>query len=323
MAEILGDPVDLTEETTATFSFAANEAVAGFECWLDGIVTPCTSPVSYAGLGLGEHVFAVRAIDDTPSNPSEFEDHEWTIVASAPPQTVFSAELPLANTELTSASFSFEGTDVVTPAELLTFECSLDGAAFSPCTSPVELTDLPVGTHTFAVRAVDGSGTADPTPLSYEWTIVAPDTTAPETTINTRPAHDHDAHVGIFTFSADEFGAAFECALEDDQFGDCASPLVFSDLELGVPHPAGAGDRPCRQHRRLAGDVDMDGGRRHDGAGHRDHCRPVRAERVVERRVKFTGSDDTTLPEDLDFECSFDEAAFGPARRRKRSRTWT
>ncbi len=115
VAEILGDPVDLTEETTATFSFAANEAVAGFECWLDGIVAPCTSPVSYSGLGLGEHVFAVRAIDDTPSNPSEFENHEWTIVASEPPQTVFNAELPLANTELTSASFSFEGTDIVTP----------------------------------------------------------------------------------------------------------------------------------------------------------------------------------------------------------------
>ena len=131
VAEILGDPVELTEETTATFSFTANEVVAGFECWLDGIVAPCTSPVSYTGLALGEHIFAVRAIDDTPSNPSEFEDHEWTIVASEPPQTAFSAELPLANTELTSASFSFEGTDVVTPADLLTFECSLDGAPFS------------------------------------------------------------------------------------------------------------------------------------------------------------------------------------------------
>ena len=36
------------------------------------------------------------------------------------------------------------------------------------------------GSHTFKVRAIDGSNNVDPTPASYTWVI---DTTAPETTV--------------------------------------------------------------------------------------------------------------------------------------------
>jgi hypothetical protein len=57
------------------------------------------------------------------------------------------------------------------PAE---FECSFDGAAFAPCTSPTRYTDLKPGRHTLSVRAVDPGGTADPTPAELTWHSTGP-----------------------------------------------------------------------------------------------------------------------------------------------------
>jgi endonuclease/exonuclease/phosphatase family metal-dependent hydrolase len=48
------------------------------------------------------------------------------------------------------------------------FECRVDIAVFSPCTSPHNITALP-GAHTFEVRAVDADGDVDPTPASRSY----------------------------------------------------------------------------------------------------------------------------------------------------------
>jgi hypothetical protein len=53
------------------------------------------------------------------------------------------------------------------------YECSLDGAGFASCASPVDLVSLAVGAHTFRVRARDGAGTVDATPASRKWTVLA------------------------------------------------------------------------------------------------------------------------------------------------------
>jgi hypothetical protein len=51
------------------------------------------------------------------------------------------------------------------------FECSIDSAAFSTCTSPVDLRGLRPADHTFAVRALSPDGDPDPSPASYNWTV--------------------------------------------------------------------------------------------------------------------------------------------------------
>lgn len=56
----------------------------------------------------------------------------------------------------------------------VSFECRVDGAQFSACTSPLSLSGLAVGDHTVEVRAKDTHGNADPTPASASWTVVAP-----------------------------------------------------------------------------------------------------------------------------------------------------
>lgn len=78
---------------------------------------------------------------------------------------------PSGQTKNTSASVTFT-TDAKTP---VTFECQVDGGAFSACTSPWSLSGLSEGDHSAAVRSRDTStaANADPTPATVSWTVVA------------------------------------------------------------------------------------------------------------------------------------------------------
>ena len=288
LAEILSGPAELTESSTATFEFSANEVVAGFECFLDGVTAPCTSPVTYTGLALGDHVFAVRAIDDTPSTVAAFEDHDWTIVAAAPPSTSFVAGPPALTTD-TTATFTFTGTDNLTEEDALTFQCSLDGAAFAACDSPYELTGLTAGLHTLEVRAVDESGAADPTPAIYTWTVQVPDTTPPVTNISSGPAATTTSTDATFVFTANEVGSTFECSLDGEPFASCESPFVLNDLELGAHSFEVRATDLGRQRRGATRHLRVVCRRRHDGTRHRHHGRPLGDHRVGRRgdRVRW------------------------------------
>ena len=98
------------------------------------------------------------------------------VVDNTPPDTTITSNPPNPSTS-TSATFVFTGTDNITPIGSLTFQCSLDGAAFSTCTSPITYTSLADGLRTFQVRARDQAGNVDLSPASYSWTI---DTTLPD-----------------------------------------------------------------------------------------------------------------------------------------------
>jgi chitodextrinase len=163
---ITSAPPSTTDQTSATFSFTANE-LATFRCSLDGApAQPCTSPVTYTGLAVGTHTFSVTATDlagNTDPTPATFN---WEVTAtSTAPETVLTETPPLL-TNSTQASFAFHSDD---PSA--TFQCQLDGAAPAPCTSPLTLTNLSEGAHTFTVTAVNASGNVDPTPASWAWTI--------------------------------------------------------------------------------------------------------------------------------------------------------
>ena len=67
-----------------------------------------------------------------------------------------------------------DATFVFTANEPATFECSLDGATASACTSPATFTGLGEGPHTFAVTATGPAGQPDPTPATWSWTITTP-----------------------------------------------------------------------------------------------------------------------------------------------------
>ena len=88
--------------------------------------------------------------------------------AAEPPDTTIDSG-PSGTVQATDASFAFSANRGGT-----TFECSLDGSAFTGCSSPKSLSALAVGEHTFRVRAVDSAAGSDPTPASRTWTIAEP-----------------------------------------------------------------------------------------------------------------------------------------------------
>jgi hypothetical protein len=91
-----------------------------------------------------------------------------------PPNTAISSG-PTSSSDDTTPTFSFTST------ELATFQCRMDGAAFSPCGSPFTSSALGVGGHTFQVRSTDFALNVDPSPATLAFTVVAPPPPPPAT----------------------------------------------------------------------------------------------------------------------------------------------
>lgn len=87
------------------------------------------------------------------------------IALAAAPDTVITAR-PDNITPSTNATFEFEATD-----SPVTFECSLDDAAFTACTSPYSATDLALGNHTFKVQAKNAMDETDASPAEITWLV--------------------------------------------------------------------------------------------------------------------------------------------------------
>ena len=226
-------PADPTESTTARFGFVGHDnatIVEGefvplmFQCRLDsqseGAWTECTSPQMYFDLAPGRHTFEVRAVDEAGNVDASPSTYSWTIVDTTPPDTTIDSG-PLSPTQSTSAILTFSSNEAGS-----TFECSLDGAAFAPCTSPKQYTGLwRSASHELQVRATDRAGHVDATPASYAWTVSPPpDTTPPNTTIDTGPPAETPSPDATLTFSSSELGSTFQCSLDGSAFNSCVSP---------------------------------------------------------------------------------------------------
>src|SRR5262249_8292190 len=141
-----------------------------------------------------------------------------------PPDTAITAG-PSGTVPIASANLSFTSSE---PGS--TFGCSLDGAPFTACTSPAALTGLAQGPHTFAVRATDAAGHADPSPATLPWTV---DPVAPDVTITAGPGNAAASGPRVvFSFTASD--GAIACSLDGAGFAACVSPFAVN-LPAG-PH---------------------------------------------------------------------------------------
>jgi len=224
---LTGYPSPLSKDPDPTFEFASDDPAATFECNLDGEgFAPCESPYSMH-VDDGDHTFAVHAIDAAGNvDPSPATD-EFTVDTQAPVTTI--TDQPDAQTTDTSPSFSFVADD-----SEATFECRMDGAPFASCASPYASDQLAPGDHAFEVRATDVAGNVEPSPASYAFTVVAPDTGAPETTIVEHPSALTNDTTPTFRFISDQSGATFRCSVDAAPFADCGSPYTTSELAEGT-----------------------------------------------------------------------------------------
>jgi|GEM_PF-2104654 len=203
-----------------------------------------TNNVGYYGWDVAEGCYYVQVtaegydllVSPVVGVPSEVTDLDLELqpipVDTTPPDTVITGG-PAAGSTIatTSAAFTFVGDPV---EDTDSFECKLDGGAFTVCGSPRALSGLSEGEHTFSVRAIDAVGNVDASPASRTFTV---DTTAPDTTITGGPAEGSTIASGSasFTFVGDPAGdtASFECKLDDAAFAACTSPADLTGLVDG------------------------------------------------------------------------------------------
>jgi outer membrane protein OmpA-like peptidoglycan-associated protein len=113
------------------------------------------------------------------------------------------------------------------------FECSLDGGAWSACSSPQSYSKLSAGTHTFDVRAIYG-GLSSPTHSSATWTVEPNPPHAP--TILSAPALHSTQGNSTFKFGGLEKNDALECRLDQGAWTPCGATSEFAALAVGVHH---------------------------------------------------------------------------------------
>lgn len=172
----IGPPDDVPPETTigtgpsgtettdsAAITFSANESGSTFECRLDaGSWAPCSSPHQLSQLSAGPHAFDVRATDPSGNTDASPARRTWIVDVEVDTRI---DDGPVGTVGQTSASFTFSAN-----AANASFDCRLDGAAWSPCTTPHQLSGLENGSHVFEVRATVAGGT-DASPAARTWTV--------------------------------------------------------------------------------------------------------------------------------------------------------
>src|ERR1044071_9078954 len=245
-----------TQSNSITFTFSGNDTgkseVKRCECSTDNsdFVT-CTSPFGFPNLlSDGSHTFKVRAEDNSGNKDASPEVFGWSVDTTPPPaniNSVFDGNNDTVsnggNTTSTSMIFTLSATDI--GAGLDHFECSIDGASFTTCTSPVQFNDLSDGSHTLEVRATDKVGNEGPTPTAFIWTV---NTKPPNTSINSVidgnrnvVANNSNTRSNTITilFSASEVVSNvdhFECSIDNSEFTTCSSPFTFPNLLADGPH---------------------------------------------------------------------------------------
>ena len=127
---LVSAPSDPSSDAVSRFTFRGSDnATAGpnlaYECSLDSAdFTPCVSPLTYPGLAVGPHTFAVRTVDSAGNADPTPATHSWTQTPPPPDNTAPDTTIesgPDATTVATDATFEFASDD---PDAV--FECSLD-----------------------------------------------------------------------------------------------------------------------------------------------------------------------------------------------------
>lgn len=134
------------------------------------LTTTCASSSFSYTINKADGTYNLSVNQTNGVSTSESDTQVWT-KDTIEPNTSITTSPPATNVSST-ASFVFSAD------ETSTLQCSLDGAAYSTCTSPLTYTNMTNGSHTLNIRATDTAGNVESSPASYTWTQSANSTIA-------------------------------------------------------------------------------------------------------------------------------------------------
>ena len=148
----------------ATFSWSGSPDTQKYLCRVDygSVIDPCSSPRSVFSLADGTHTFFVWAQDTNGNVESSPARRTWTVDGTAPALNITGGPDGGSFAAGSTQTWNFSASD--TGSGLDSVQCSVvaSGAPenFGPCsgTASHSVSNLPIGSHTFSVRATDNVG---------------------------------------------------------------------------------------------------------------------------------------------------------------------
>ena len=226
-------PKPLTNLTTATFSFQAEDTIgplSDLECQLNqSAFTSCSSGQRiYNQLQDRKNTFSVR-VRDRDGNWDHPRTYSWEVDTLAP--SLYLSQYPdaLSRESQPILSWILDEQD-----SIYSYTCLLNGvtANNSECSRTIFMPqqDLDDGPYIFIIRVQDGAGNTNSD--SHEWII---DTSPPVPVINEGPVGNIESSQATFTFNLQlpERHVQYYCRIDNEKTEPCTSPKTYLNLEHG------------------------------------------------------------------------------------------
>jgi outer membrane protein OmpA-like peptidoglycan-associated protein len=169
----------------------------------------------------GPHMITISVADGAGNQNSR---SIVVTIDTVTPATVQIDSAPAQFTQNTDGTFTFSDAQ-----SGVTYQCSLDGASWTACSSPVSFPGLANGPHTALVRAIDPAGNVSPS-TQYAWTVMT--TPPPPPTILGGPNAFTLPSPAQFQISVAP-GTTLECSLDGQAYEPCSDVVDLFSLPLG------------------------------------------------------------------------------------------
>lgn len=183
---------------------------------LNGVSGTSGNPIIIDNLAEGSYTLSVTATD-TAGNSSNTITHSFNVDLTAPQITLNNPGANPTNSDSRTLDFSAD--------EQVSMSCELDNAGYSACSSPMILSGLADGSHTFTVRATDLAGNS--ATAASSWSV---DTAAPITILN---ALQDNKNI-TFQLSSNESPVTYMCSLDGGAYANCATTVSYSNVAPGT-----------------------------------------------------------------------------------------
>lgn len=230
--EFLVKPDEVTGNSYADFKIEAADNASGIallECRLGSREFQlCTKDMRFEGLAVGNHSFEAR-VRDAAGNTSPTLRHEWG-VDSTIPEILLTSSIPGGVALDGNVTFTFTADDGVGGSGIERVVCQLDNQPEADCQSPVTLSNLSEGPHTFKAYAVDKTKRRS----SVATKMWAVDVNPPTVTLTAAPPTFVLDGLARISFTGSDAGsgiAKFVCQLDEQPERDCVSGISIATTE--------------------------------------------------------------------------------------------